>query len=163
MQEGLFFPGTEEVRLILHAFRKAGFAEEIERRVTCGHSSFPCGSFRGFAPVALPRLCRGLRPAAAILRQRAADVGALLDPALRVAPDVALVAARRDQFVFAAGFFAARFFVVCFFNVLPGEFCFAYPNSLQSLEVPSARRRGRLPGASALPRSRRPSLRLGHR
>ena len=39
-QEALLFPGTEEVRLILHAFRKVGFAEEIEGRVTCGHSSF---------------------------------------------------------------------------------------------------------------------------
>src|SRR6185436_10677799 len=70
--------------------------------LSAGTRLFPCGSFRGFAiaPVALPRLCRGLRLMAAILRQRAASVVALLDPALRVAANVTLVAARRDQFAF---------------------------------------------------------------
>src|SRR5690348_4701138 len=82
-----------------------------------GTRLFPCGGFRGFAvaPVALPRLCRGLRLAAAILRQRAADVVALLDAALRVAADVALVAARGDQFAFRGSPFGGPLFRCPFF------------------------------------------------
>src|SRR4051794_6180052 len=90
-----------------------------------GTRLFPSGGFRWFAvaPVAMPRLCRGLRLAAAILRQRAADVVALLDPALRVAPDVALVAARGDQFAFRGCFFCGPFFRCLLFHCqLRGEF-----------------------------------------
>ena len=39
-QERRLFLSAEEVRLILHAFRKGGLPEKIERRVTCGHSFF---------------------------------------------------------------------------------------------------------------------------
>ena len=57
---------------------------------------------RPVALIALPGLCRGFRLHAPVLRERTADIIALLDTPLVVAPYVALVAlVRLDEFAFS--------------------------------------------------------------
>ena len=82
----------------------------------------------------------------AVLGKRAAHIIAFLDAAFRIAADVPLVAARRDQLTFRR----ARHFVIRF--MCSPQLDFRFTNCPQRLPVPSLRRvrllRSR-PGSSA--------------
>jgi DNA invertase Pin-like site-specific DNA recombinase len=81
---------SERTKAALQA-AKVRLAKEGKRLGSAARSSSSPGSV---APITLSRLGDRLRFAATILGERAADIVALLDPALAITPNVSLVAGR---------------------------------------------------------------------